>query len=105
MRTVVIDVEYGAESFFLTEGISEIRADVAYPECANVDKQGVYVRGNTGGIAYYAKTLNLRKLSESKKNIVEFQPYAESGGGISQVQRHDDGRLRCFQYTFPYIGG
>ena len=85
-RSVVIDVEYGTESFFLTEGISEIREDVAYPECANVDKQGVYVRGNTGGIAYYAKTLNLRQLSESKKNIVEFQPYAESGGGISQVR-------------------
>ncbi len=84
-RSVSIDVLYKTESLFTGSGVS-VKENVAYPSGANVDKTGVLLKGNSGTVTTYAKTLDLKKLSETKTNIIEFQPYGKKAGAISQVR-------------------
>ena len=85
-RSVSIEVEYTEESMFITNGISGITPNVAYPASANVDKSGVYITGDSGAVAHFTKTLNLKELSRNNMNIIEFQPYSEKGTSISEVR-------------------
>lgn len=84
-RSVSINVLYKTESLFTGSGVS-VKENVSYPSGANVDKTGVLLKGNSGAVTTYAKTLDLKKLSETKTNIIEFQPYGKKAGAISQVR-------------------
>lgn len=84
-RSVSINVSYKTQSLFTGSGVS-VKENVSYPSGANVDKTGVLLKGNSGAVTTYAKTLDLKKLSETKTNIIEFQPYGKKAGAISQVR-------------------
>ena len=84
-RSVSINVSYKTQSLFTGSGVS-VKENVSYPSGANVEKTGVLLKGNSGSVTTYAKTLDLKKLSETKTNIIEFQPYGKKAGAISQVR-------------------
>lgn len=84
-RSVEIDVSFETESLFVGDDVS-VKENVKYQSGANVDKSGVLLKGNSGSVTTYAKTLDLKKLSDSKTNIIEFQPYGKKAGAISQVR-------------------
>ncbi len=85
-RTASVNVEYGAESFFVTSNVKSLVPNVPYPASANVEKNGVYITGDGGAVARYTKALDLKELSDSNTKIIEFQPYAEKGASISEVR-------------------
>jgi len=84
-RKVSLNVAYETSSLFVSSGIS-VKENESYPSGANVSKKGVLLKGNSGAKATYAKTLNLKKLSDDKTDLIEFQPYGKKSGAISQVR-------------------
>lgn len=83
-RTVSFNVEYQASSLFSGEEVT-VKSGYTYPSGANVEKNGLLLKGNTGATTVYTKTLDLKKLSENNTNIIEFQPYGKSSS-ISQIR-------------------
>lgn len=83
-RSVSFNVEYQPSSLFSGDGVT-VKGGCSYPSGANVEKNGLLLKGNTGATTVYAKTLDLKKLSESNTNIIEFQPYGKSSS-ISQIR-------------------
>lgn len=84
-RAVKFYVEYQPSSLFSGENVT-VASGYDYPSGANEEKSGLLLKGNSGATVVYAKTLNLKKLSDNNTNIIEFQPYAKKSSSISQIR-------------------
>ena len=84
-RSVTIGVSYEVSSLFVGSDVS-VKENVNYPSGANTEKTGVLLKGNSGTKTAYAKTIDLKKLSDEKKKIIEFQPYGKKADAISEVR-------------------
>lgn len=84
-RTILIEVESDISGVFPGYGLTEISEGTAFPSSSNAGDTGVYIGGNSGTTFHYAKTIDLKKLSQDREDIIRFQPLAEAGS-ISEIR-------------------